>query len=140
MPEALSRRITDIVKRSPALNAPSSQSASPRRSESAPSRARRRSWTKGQALLVPALGALHQHGYSKIDDRRLDRAERGKHPRDRARSGVGIVGQQAAMTFGNMEHDRPGFEQRQIAFLVGRNLPERMQRAMGILLHLPRTR
>ena len=39
------------------------------------------------------------------------------------------------MALGDMEHDCPGLEQREIAFFVGRNLPERMKRQMGGLLH-----
>jgi adenylylsulfate kinase-like enzyme len=34
-----------------------------------------------------------------------------------------------------MEHDRAGFEQREIALFVGRNLAERMKREMRGLLH-----
>ena len=39
------------------------------------------------------------------------------------------------MALGDMEHDRAGLEQGEIALLIGRNLPERMQRKMGGLLH-----
>src|SRR3546814_1147218 len=39
------------------------------------------------------------------------------------------------MTLGDMEHDRPRLEQGEIAFFIGRNLPERMQRAMRRFLH-----
>jgi hypothetical protein len=39
------------------------------------------------------------------------------------------------MTLGNMEDDRPGLEQGEIAFLIGRNLTERMKRQMRGFLH-----
>jgi RNA polymerase sigma-70 factor, ECF subfamily len=48
-----------------------------------------------QALLVPALVALHVPGQLALDDRRLHRVERGEHPCDRARPGPRIVRQQA---------------------------------------------
>jgi hypothetical protein len=34
------------------------------------------------------------------------------------------------MALRDVQHDRPGLEQREIAFLVGRNLAERMKRQM----------
>ncbi|MGY4326085.1 hypothetical protein ACVWWG_000499 [Bradyrhizobium sp. LB7.2] len=89
-----------------------------------------------QALLVPALVALEQHGHPELDDRRLQRAQRGKHPRDHAGSGVRIVRQQPGMALRDMEHDRAGFEQSEIAILEGRDLRERMQREMCGLLHV----
>ena len=39
------------------------------------------------------------------------------------------------MTLGDMEHDRAGLEQGEIAFFIGWNLPERMKREMGGFLH-----
>ena len=39
------------------------------------------------------------------------------------------------MALRDMKHDRPGLEQREIAFLIGRNLPERMERQMRGFLH-----
>jgi hypothetical protein len=39
------------------------------------------------------------------------------------------------MALGDMEDDRPGLEQGEIAFLVGRNLAERMKRQMRGFLH-----
>ena len=39
------------------------------------------------------------------------------------------------MALGDVEHDRPCLEQGEIAFLVGRNLPERMKRQMRSFLH-----
>ncbi|TWI04265.1 hypothetical protein IQ17_03589 [Bradyrhizobium daqingense] len=39
------------------------------------------------------------------------------------------------MTLGDMEHDRAGFEQREIAVLIGRDLPKRMQREVRRRLH-----
>ena len=42
------------------------------------------------------------------------------------------------MALGDMEDDRPGLEQSQIAFLIGRDLAERMKCQMGGLLHRPK--
>ena len=39
------------------------------------------------------------------------------------------------MALGDVEDDRAGLEQREIAFLIGRDLAERMQRQMRGLLH-----
>ena len=39
------------------------------------------------------------------------------------------------MALREVKHDRAGLEQREIAFLVRRDLPERMQREMRGLLH-----
>jgi hypothetical protein len=41
------------------------------------------------------------------------------------------------MALRDMEHDRPRLEQAEIAFFVGRNLPERMKRQMCGFLHRP---
>ena len=41
------------------------------------------------------------------------------------------------MALGDMEHDRPRLEQGKIAFLIGRNLAERMKRQMRGFLHRP---
>src|SRR3546814_11736303 len=88
-----------------------------------------------QALLVPGLVALEDLDEVAVEDWRLHHVERGKHPCDRACPGIGIVRQQAGMTLGDMEHDRPRLEQGEIAFFNGRNLPERLQRAMRTFLH-----
>src|SRR5262245_16884411 len=40
------------------------------------------------------------------------------------------------MALRDMEHDRSRLEEGEISFLVGRNLPKRMQRAMRGFLHL----
>jgi hypothetical protein len=52
-----------------------------------------------------------------------------------ARAGIRIVRQQAGMPLRDVEHDRARFEQGKTAFLISRNLPERMQRKMRWLLH-----
>ena len=135
MPDGLSLSSTDTIIRSPALNAPSSQSASPRRAESWFSRPRTRSSTSGRRSVAPGLVALEDLGGYELEDRRLHRVERGKHPRDRARPSIGVVRQQARMSLGDVKHDRARLEQREIAFLVGRNLAERMKRQMRGLLH-----
>ena len=53
----------------------------------------------------------------------------------RARA-FGLGGQQARMALGDMEDDRPRFEQDELAFLIGRDLPEGMAGEMRGLLHL----
>ena len=88
-----------------------------------------------QALLAPGLVALQEPGGYELEDRRLHRVERGEHPRDRARPRIGILRQQARMALGDVEHDRAGLEQGEIAFLIGRNLAERMKRQMRGFLH-----
>ena len=42
--------------------------------------------------------------------------------------GIGIFRQQACMSLGDMKHDRSCLEQSETAFLVGRDLAERMKR------------
>src|SRR2546428_10105120 len=86
---------------------------------------------------MPGLVALEQLRVCKFEERRFHRVERGKHPCDRARPGIGIVRQQAGMSPGDVEHDRPCLEQSEIAFLIGRNLAERMKRQMRGFLHRP---
>ena len=90
-----------------------------------------------QALLGPGLVALQNPGRYEFKDRRLHRVERGEHPCDRARPGIaiGVGRQQAGMALGDMEDDRTCLEQGEIAFLVGRNLAERMKRQMRGFLH-----
>jgi hypothetical protein len=110
------------------LNAPSSQSALPRRPESYFSRPRTRSSTSGWRSACQV--ALQELGGSEFKDRRLDRIDRGQHPCDRARPGIGILWQQAGMARGDVEDDRSCLEQGEITFLIGRNLTERMKRQM----------
>jgi hypothetical protein len=88
-----------------------------------------------QTLLGPGLVALQQLGVCELEDRRFHRVDRGEHPHDRARPGIGIVRQQARMALRDMEHDRPCLEQDEIAFLKGRNLAERMKREIRGFLH-----
>jgi hypothetical protein len=88
-----------------------------------------------QALLAPGLIALQKLGGYEFKDRRFDGVERGEHPSNRARPRIGIVGQQARMALGDIEHDRACFEESKIAFLVGRNLTERMKSEMRGFLH-----
>ena len=57
------------------------------------------------------------------------------HAIARARA-LASSGSRPGMALGDVEHDRAGFEQGEIAFLIGRDLPERMKRAMRGLLHL----
>ena len=46
--------------------------------------------------------------------------------------------QQARIALADMEDDRPRLEQGEIAFLIGRNLAERMKRQMREFLHRPK--
>src|SRR5882672_9853045 len=89
-----------------------------------------------EALLVPSLVALQERGGFALKDRRLHRADCGEHPCDRARPGIRFVWQQARMALRDMEHDGPRLKQGEIAFFIGRNLPERMKRAVRGFLHL----
>src|SRR4029077_3512767 len=89
-----------------------------------------------QGLRGPGLIALDELGGYEIQDRRLHRVKRGKHPCDRARPGIRIVWQQPRMALRDMEYDRPRLEEGQIAFFIGRNLPERMKHTMRGFLHL----
>ena len=59
----------------------------------------------------------------------------GEHAGNRARPGIGLNRQQARMALRDVEHDRSRLEQAEIAFLKGRNLPERMKRQMCGFLH-----
>ena len=119
---------------SPALNAPSSQSASPRRRESWPSRLRTRSMTRGMRCADQGLSLSRSLAFanSRIGGSTVPS---GEHAGNRARPGIGLNRQQARMALRDVEHDRPGLEQAEIAFFIGRYLPERMQRQMGGLLH-----
>src|SRR5260370_87516 len=89
-----------------------------------------------EAILIPGLVVLHERGDCAIKDRRLHRVKRGKHPCDRARPGIRIIWQQHRMALRDMEYDRPRLEEGEIAFFIGRNLPERMKHTMRGFLHL----
>jgi len=84
---------------------------------------------------VPGLVALLARGAFEINDRRLHRIERGKHPCDRARPRIRIVWQQARMVLRYMENDRARLEQDEITFFIRRDLPERMKCTMRGFLH-----
>src|SRR5262245_24227089 len=84
---------------------------------------------------MPGLVSLQELGGCKFKDRRLHRVDRGKHPSDRARSGIGVSRQKFRMALGDMEDDRPCLEQGEIAFLISRNLAERMKSQMRGFLH-----
>jgi hypothetical protein len=88
-----------------------------------------------QALRRPGLVALQELCVYELENRWLYGVERGKHPCDRARPSVGVVRQQARTSVGDVEHDRPCLEQRETAFLVGRDLSEGIKRQMRGLLH-----
>ncbi len=59
-----------------------------------------------------------------------------EHPRDCTRASIRVFRQQARVALGDVEHDRTGFEEREITFFVRGYLAERMQREMCGLLHL----
>jgi hypothetical protein len=90
---------------------------------------------QGQALLSPGPVALQKLGDFELEDRRLHRTERGKHPCDRARPCIGNFRQQARMVLGDMEDYRACLEQGEIAFLIGGNLAERMKGQVRGFLH-----
>ena len=116
--------------RSPALNAPSSQSASPKRAESWTSRSRMRSLTRGMRSSAQGLSPSSELGGYEFEDRRLHGVERGEHPGDGPRPRIGIVREQARMVLGDVEDDRAGLEQGEVAFLIGRDQAERMKAQM----------
>ena len=62
---------------------------------SCPSRSRMRSSTSGRRSAAQGLSPSRSLAVVQLQDRRLDRVERGEHPGDRARPGVGVVRQQA---------------------------------------------
>ena len=124
------------IIRSPALNSPSSHSASPSRRESSPSRTRTRSSIIGTRSacqgLSPSVNVVCSSstiGGSTV----LSAANIQVIARARA---FASSGSRPAWCCGDMEHDRPRLEQGEIAFFIGRDLPERMQRQMRGLLHL----
>jgi hypothetical protein len=51
-------------------------------------------------------------------DRWLYSGKRGEHPRNRARTGVRVNGQQDRVTLRDMENDRPRLEQGEFAFFM----------------------
>src|SRR5690242_17093485 len=126
MPDNFSLSSTDTIIRSPALNAPSSQSALPRRTDSWPSRLRTRSSTRGRRSLLQGLSPSRSLAVasSRIAGSTVLSAA-NIHVIARAR--IGIVRQQDRMALGDVEDDRPCLEQGEIAFLIGRNLAERMK-------------
>ena len=58
----------------------------------------------------------------------------GHSERDSARPRIGVKRQPASMPLGDVQDDRPCLEQDEIAFLIGRNLAERMKRQVRGLL------
>ena len=82
------------------------------------------------------LVAFHEFGDLILDDDRFNRALGREHPGDRPGPGVGVVRQQSGMALGDVQDDRAGLEQGQVALFVGRDLPERLERQMRWLLHL----
>ena len=69
-------------------------------------------------------------GGHEFEDRRLHGVERSEHPGDRPRPRIGIVREQSRMVLGDVEDDRACLKQDKIAFLIGRNQPERMKAQM----------
>jgi hypothetical protein len=66
----------------------------------------------GQALRKPALVLFPSVvAASRSTIGGLHRRVRGEHPGNRTSRSIGIVGQQARVAFGDVEHDRAGFEQ-----------------------------
>ena len=77
-----------------------------------------------QALFVPALVALQKSGNRAVNDWRLHRVERGEHPGYRPCPRIHIPRQQAGIALRDVENDRAGFEQYEVALLIGRDLSE----------------
>src|SRR5215470_4117901 len=65
---------------------------------------------EGQPFSSPRLVTLREQRVLAFKDGRLHGIERRKHPRYRARPGVRIVGQEAAVALGNVKDDRAGLE------------------------------
>ena len=63
-------------------------------------------------------------------DKRLDGIERRRHPLQRAHARGGIRRDQLAGAFGDAQHDRARFEDRDLVVPVGRHLAERLEAAM----------
>src|SRR4026207_616718 len=134
MPEGFNLSSTDTITRSPALNSPSSQSALPRRAESCCNRSRTRSSTRGRRSLLQGLSPSRSlavassriAGSAVLSAGNIQWIPRGR---------IGIVRQQDRMALGEVEDDRPCLEQGEIAFLIGRNLAERMKRQMRGFFH-----
>ena len=64
-----------------------------------------------QALLGPRLIALYKLGVCEFKDWRLHRAERGKHPCDRAGPGIRICRKKPCVALRDMEDYRPCLEE-----------------------------
>src|SRR5262249_49823565 len=143
MPDDFNLSSTDTIIKSPALNAPSSQSALPRRAESCFNRCRTRSSTKGRRSLFQGLSpssslavpSSRVGGSTVLSARNIHVIARGHRPRRCAPASIGIAGQAARMSLGDVKRDRTRLEQREIALLIGRNLAERMKRQMCGFLH-----
>ena len=134
-PDPSSRRSTCTIMRSPALNAPSSQSASPEPVGK---------FVQPHAdAILDHRQALRCQGLSRSMSMAIERSTIGGstvlsaaniHVIARARA-FASSGSSPAWRSRDMEHDRPRLEEGEIAFFIGRNLPERMKRAMRGLLH-----
>ena len=90
----------------------------------------------GEALVLPAFAGLEELDYVAINDRRLDSGERREHPHDRAGARVCVRWQQARKALGYVKHDRARLKEREIAFLISRDLAERIACEMCALLKL----
>src|ERR1700704_3676037 len=136
MPEGFSLSSTDTIKRSPALNAPSSQSAAPRRTESWFSRPRTRSSTSGRRSLLQGLSPSRSLAVpsSRIGGSTVLSAV-NIHVIARARPLVSS-GSRPAWRSAIWNTIAPRLEQGAFAFFTARNLPERMKHTTRGFLHL----
>ena len=123
------------IMRSPALKAPSSQSALPSRSESCPSRTRMRSRTSSSRSSAQLLSPSANFAVcrSRIGGSTVLRAA-NIHMIARALA-FPSSGSRPAWRLGDVEHDRTRLEQYETALLVSRDLPERVEAHMRRLLH-----
>jgi len=124
---------TEIISRSPALKAPSSQSGIAKAREARPDVSDTR-LDERQALLVQVLSRSRRIATSRstIVGSIVETAAnihviaRARHRRRPA---------EARMALSDMQYDGAGFEEREIAFLIGRDLSERVKGKMRGLLH-----
>jgi hypothetical protein len=88
-----------------------------------------------QALGIPGFVLLGQRIGFPLDDRRLDRVERGEHPGDCARPRPLFLRKQAGAGLCEVEDDRARFEQAKAVLLERRYLAERVAGEVIRFLH-----
>lgn len=66
----------------------------------------------------------------------FDRVERRKHPRNRARPGLGIRRQKTRVVLGDVKHDRTRFKKNEVALMIRRNLMKGLKPGIALRLHI----